>query len=64
METYELVLMSVMMANYLLFVMLHFAGEWRREYRDMLATRLSCGEMFWSCGGYGRSSVDSYPALP
>jgi hypothetical protein len=48
METYELVLMSVMMANYLLFVMLHFAGEWRRGYRDMLATRLTCGEMFWS----------------
>ena len=47
-ETYELVLMSVMMANYLLFVMMHFAGEWRRGYRDMLGTRLSVGEMFWS----------------
>jgi hypothetical protein len=46
-ETYELVLMSVMMANFLLFVMTHFEGEWRRVYRDMLGSRLSCGEMFW-----------------
>ena len=46
-SNYDLILMSVMMMNFLLFIVLHFKREWKASRRDILASRWTARRLVW-----------------
>lgn len=46
-SNYDMMLTSIMMMNYLLFVIHHFRREWRVPRRDILASRWTSRRLFW-----------------
>lgn len=46
-SNYDLLLMSIMTLNYLLFIIQHFKTEWSMPRRDILASRWTPRRVFW-----------------
>ncbi len=46
-DIYDLMLISIVMMNYVLLIMIHFKQELQEDKRDVLASRLTAGQLFW-----------------